>query len=464
MADHHADNVLIVHWHDTGRWLGAYGRRGVHSPRLDRLAAESILFTNAFAVAPQCSPSRGALFTGRYPHSNGLIGLAHHGFEYRRGVRTLPQILHDAGWYSALVGMQHETSHPARLGFDEFDVSDAHCDHVVSRAQEWLADRGARAKRSPWMLTAGFFETHRPWPHDRYAPAPLEDVTVPDYLPDLPQVRADIADFYGAIAVADAAVGRLLDALAADGLDRNTWVVFFSDHGAPFPRAKGMLYDAGTEIALIVRPPTRMGVPPRRYHELFSGVDLVPTLLELLRIDIPPDVEGLSHARNLLSHPSDTIAVRNEVFTEKTFHDTFDPIRAIRTDDFCYIENLAPRQLVDLPRDIADSPSGQAVASLVTGPRPVRELYDLTGDPAELDNLLTGEITRGIEELAEALAVRLHVWREAIGDVCPSDLAGRHLLVMRTASYVEESQLVLGLEPTDDSPLGLQRGMRQLTG
>jgi arylsulfatase A-like enzyme len=77
------------------------------------------------------SPSRGAVFTGRYPHSNGLIGLAHYGFEYHEGVRTLPQILSDAGWYSALFGMQHETSFPSRLGFDEFDLSNSYCEYVA---------------------------------------------------------------------------------------------------------------------------------------------------------------------------------------------------------------------------------------------------------------------------------------------------------------------------------------------
>src|SRR3954468_12822350 len=113
----HRDNVLIVHWHDLGRCLGAYGYPGVTSPRLDQLAAEGIVFTRSHATAPLCSPSRGSLFTGRYPHSNGLVGLAHHGFEYRAGVRTLPQILGESGWYTALFGMQHETSFPARLGF-----------------------------------------------------------------------------------------------------------------------------------------------------------------------------------------------------------------------------------------------------------------------------------------------------------------------------------------------------------
>ena len=135
MEDRTSDNLLIVHWHDTGRWLGAYGHPGVCTPRLDRLAAEGIRFTRAHAASPGCSPARGAIFTGRYPHSNGLIGLAHHGFEYREGVRTLPQILSDAGWYSALFGMQHETSYPSRLGFDEFDVSNSRCEYVVAKAR-----------------------------------------------------------------------------------------------------------------------------------------------------------------------------------------------------------------------------------------------------------------------------------------------------------------------------------------
>ena len=131
MSDRRSDNLLIVHWHDTGRWLGVYGHGGVSRPCLDRLAAEGMLFARAHAAAPKCSPSRGAVFTGRYPHSNGLIGLAHYGFEYHEGVRTLPQILSDAGWYSALFGMQHETSFPSRLGFDEFDLSNSYCEYVA---------------------------------------------------------------------------------------------------------------------------------------------------------------------------------------------------------------------------------------------------------------------------------------------------------------------------------------------
>jgi arylsulfatase A-like enzyme len=470
MTERRNDNLLIVHWHDTGRWLGAYGRRGVASPCLDRLAAEGIFFTSAHAAAPQCSPSRGAIFTGRYPHSNGLIGLAHHGFEYREGVRTLPQIMSGAGWYSALFGMQHETSFPARLGFDEFDVSDSHCDYVVAKAQQWLTESAPLDGGDPFLLTAGFFETHRPWTggpgesRDRYQPAPIDDVEVPAYLPDVAEVRSDFADFYGAIAVADAAVGRLLATLDDTGLDATTWVVFFTDHGAPFPRAKSMLYGAGTEISLIIRPPASLGIAPRVYDELFSGVDLLPTLLDLFGLQVPADVEGVSHAGHLLAPMPDGVPLRREVFTEKTFHDSFDPMRAIRTKEYSYIENYAARHLVDLPLDIQDSPSGKAVFEDAEGPRPARELYSLLDDPDELNNLLVGQDDDGLAAVADDLALRLHLWRERTGDVCPSEFAGPRILFERSETYVEASVRILGLRPTSRSPRGTERGVRQVTG
>lgn len=420
------DNVLIVHWHDLGRCLGAYGHADVCSPRLDALAAEGILFTRAHSTAPLCSPSRGSLFTGRYPQTNGLIGLAHHGWEYRADVRTLPQILSESGWYSALFGMQHETSFPKRLGFDEFDVSNSYCDYVVDKAEGWLRSATDNLADQPFLLTAGFFETHRPYPRDRYEPADSAEVEPPDYLPDTPDVRADLAAFYGAIATADAAVGRLLDALAETGLDASTWVVFFTDHGPAFPRAKSTLYDAGTGIALIVRPPTGRGVAPGVYDELFSGVDLVPTLLGMLGLEVPADVDGVSHARNLVARDERADSVRDHVYTTKTFHDSFDPIRAIRTKEYSYIENYAERPILDLPLDILESPSGLAVAQSVTGPRPPRELYDLRADPTETNNLLAGD-EAAVAAIAADLAERLNDWRERTGDVIPSEFAGTRI-------------------------------------
>ncbi|OBG46490.1 sulfatase [Mycobacterium alsense] len=451
------ENLLLVHWHDLGRYLGVYGHPDVSSPRLDRLAAEGILFTRAHATAPLCSPSRGSLFTGRYPQSNGLVGLAHHGWEYRSGVRTLPQILSESGWYSALFGMQHETSYPKRLGFDEFDVSNSYCEYVVDKAEAWLREGAENRAGQPFLLTAGFFETHRPYPRDRYQPADAADVDPPGYLPDTPEVRGDLAEFYGSIAAADAAVGRLLDVLADTGLDANTWVVFFTDHGAAFPRAKSTLYDAGTGIGMIVRPPTGRNVAPRVYDELFSGVDLVPTLLGLLGLNLPADVEGVSHADALLAPEPQGEPIRDEVYTMKTYHDSFDPIRAIRTKDYSYIENYAPRPLLDLPWDIEESPSGLAVAPFVTGPRPERELYDLRADPAETTNLLTGDADSGTDAIAADLAVRLHDWRQRTGDVIPSDFAGSRIAQRYTETYLR----IHHMTPTSRSAIAADRGIEE---
>lgn len=426
------ENLLIVHWHDLGRYLGAYGHADVHSPRLDRLATEGILLTRAHATAPLCSPSRGSLFTGRYPQSNGLVGLAHHGWEYRTDVQTLPSILGRSGWHTALFGMQHETSYPTRLGFDEFDVSNSYCEYVVEQVDAWLR----RAPSQPFLLTAGFFETHRPYPHERYAPADPTAVELPDYLPDTPEVRQDLADFYGSITVADAAVGILLDTLAETGLDRSTWVVFMTDHGPALPRAKSTLYEAGTGIAMIVRPPTDAAVPPHIYDELFSGVDLVPTLLDLLGVETPAEVEGVSHASGLSNPTAADEPARTEVYSTKTYHDSFDPIRAIRTKDFSYIENYAARPLLDLPWDIADSAPGAIVGPNSLTPRPDRELYDLRADPGESENLLAGTSPAEIEEVARDLALRLNDWRQQTNDVIPSEFAGTRISERYTQTYL----------------------------
>ncbi|KLI06850.1 sulfatase [Mycolicibacterium conceptionense] len=451
MTETQQQNLLVVHWHDLGRHLGVYGHPDVASPHLDQLAAEGILFTRAHATAPLCSPSRGSLFTGRYPQSNGLVGLAHHGWEYRAGVRTLPHILSESGWHTALFGMQHETSYPAKLGYDEYDVSNSFCEYVVEQASAWLAD----APRKPFLLTTGFFETHRPYPRDRYEPADTGSVEVPDYLPDTGEVRGDLAEFYGSIAVADAKVGELLDALATAGLDENTWVVFMTDHGPALPRAKSTLYDAGTGIALIVRPPRGAGVAPRRYDELFSGVDLLPTLLELLGVDVPDDIEGLSHASNLTTTTTEAAEIRSEVYTTKTYHDSFDPIRAIRTKEYSYIENYAPRPLLDLPWDIADSPPGRALGAAVSEPRPDRELYDLVADPTERNNLLGPGATDKAEAIAENLALLLNDWRQKTLDVIPSEFAGTRISERYTQTYLS----IHGRPATSRSAIAADRGI-----
>ena len=162
------DNVLLVHWHDLGRYLGAYGHADVSQPSARPARQRRHPLHQSPCDRPAVlAVARFDSSPGRYPQSNGLIGLAHHGWEYRAGVQTLPALLSESGWHTALFGMQHETSFPSRLGFDEYDVSNSYCEYVVERATDWLE----AAPSQPFLLTAGFFETHRPYPHDRYEPA-----------------------------------------------------------------------------------------------------------------------------------------------------------------------------------------------------------------------------------------------------------------------------------------------------
>lgn len=415
MSGPYRPNILLVHWHDLGRHLGAYGHRGVPSPHVDRLAGQGLRFDNAFCTAPLCSPARGSLFTGRYPHDNGLLGLAHLGWEYRSGVRTLPGLLGDAGYRTALAGMQHESSNPATLGFQEFfalrtnHLEREYCDGVTDAATAWLA--GAAVGDRPFFLCVGFEEVHRPYPTDRYRPDDPREVEVPPFLPDNEWTRDDLASFQGSIRVADAAVGRLLSTLDDLNLTADTWVVFTTDHGVAFPRAKSTLYDSGTGVALIMRPPESWHTPRGTSDRLFSHVDLVPTMLDMLGAPIPPEVQGVSHAQWLGG--GDPAPAREHVFTEKNFHDIYDPIRAVRDKEFKYIRNFEPRPLLPLPGDLESSPTRHGFGDAHLAHRPAEELYDLRQDPWEQHNV-AGD--RDYAQVGARLAERLESWRAETRD------------------------------------------------
>jgi arylsulfatase A-like enzyme len=206
---------------------------------------------------------------------------------------------------------------------------------------------------------------------------------------------------------------------------------------------------------MIVRPPRDTRIEPQVYDELFSGVDLVPTVLELLRLDIPPDIDGMSHAPNLRTSPQHIKPVRTEVYTTKTYHDSFDPIRAIRTKEYSYIENYAPRPLLDLPWDIAESAPGRTIAPLVLAQRPERELYDLLEDPTESHNLLWSDVTDKAEAIANDLALLLDDWRQKTNDVIPSEFAGTRIAERYTETYLRNHRQ----QVTSRSAIAAERGI-----
>lgn len=390
-------NILVVHWHDLGTHLSAYGR-SVHSPHSQALADRSLVFDSWFATAPLCSPARGSLWTGRHPHSNGLQGLTHRGWEYHGDEVTLPQHLGDRGYHTCLIGLQHEASDPGRLGFAELRVDQpSWCDSVADQAVAWIEKHAEDS--DPWLLTCGMTEVHRPWPTDRYQPTNPEALEVPDWLPDNPLTRQDLAAYEGSISRADAALGRIVAGLDAAGLAESTVVVFVTDHGSPFPGGKSTLYDPGVRVAMMMRVPSSYGFAPERVAALASHVDLVPTLLGLIGEEAPERVEGVDLGPVLRG---DAQQVRDHVILEKTYHGEYDPIRAIRTTTHKYVVNFEARPLLQLPLDLEGSLTRDGMGDAHLAPRPQYELYDLVADPGEKVNLASDPDHRDVLESLHA--------------------------------------------------------------
>jgi len=393
-------NFLILTCHDLGRYLGCYGVPTVRTPNLDRLAANGVRFEQAYCTAPQCSCSRAAMYTGRYPHSTGVLGLTHGFFDWdmHPDERLIGQVLQPAGYTTIMAGIHHETRQgpaekvAARCGIDEV-LPPAAADVLVDQAIERF-ERFSNG-RQPFYIQIGFHEPHRikgshepdttmGFIGDEMEPDDELGIHVPPYLLDDDGTRADLAELQGAIHSLDRQVGRLLDALDRFGLTDNTLVVATTDHGIAMPRAKCTLYDPGIEAALIMRLPNRGWSDGRVIPHMISNVDLFPTLVELAGLPVDERVQGRS-LRPLLD--GEPYTPREHVFSELTYHDYYDPRRAIRTATHKLIVNFSTAPSFMDPTQSWQPRSRPAfpINPATDYHQPI-ELYDLTLDPWEQDN------------------------------------------------------------------------------
>jgi arylsulfatase A-like enzyme len=415
-------NVLMIHCHDLGRFLHCYGFEAVHTPQLDAFASRGVLFERCFCTAPQCSPSRASLFTGRYPHANGVMGLCHGGFQWDLNPDEIhmARILKDSGYSTYAAGIVHETgSAPGDLGYEEHApgaLAESVADATIDRLNK------VAGQERPFFIAAGFLEPHRlpgPDPEADFtflgshiqAENP-EQVDLPGFLRDTPGSRQEVAELQAAVRHVDTQFGRILKALHDLNLQDNTLVIFTTDHGYALPRAKCSLYDPGIGVALIMRLPFRKEFSGGRQENLLmSNVDVLPTLLDLLDIERPFRIQGISMVPALEGR---SLPPREEIFAEITWHDYYDPRRCIRTEDHKLILNFStapafmdPSQSWRPRSDVA-VPANRALSYT----KPV-ELYDLNEDPWELNNLaseqplvairgeLTGRLRLFLEQTAD---------------------------------------------------------------
>ncbi len=421
-------NVLLLISDDHGLDLGCWGHPVVKTPHLDRLAAGGVRFTHAFATVASCSASRSVIYTGLFNHANGQYGHQHayHNFHTFTRVKSLPAVLNERGYRTAIVAKFHVQ--PASVyPFEVIKAGGRDIPGIAKASRRFLTAEPDK----PFCLVVGFADPHRSRvgfgdesrpegvPRFEYRP---EDVVVPRYLPDTPTVRKELVSYYRAVSRMDAGVGMLLDALADAGAADNTLVIYISDNGPAFPGAKTTLYDPGIHLPLIVRSPT-VKKGGRANNAMVSWVDLVPTILEWTGAKPPRGLQGRSFLGILgQERPKgwDTI------FASHTFHEItmYYPMRVIRTREYKYILNLAHKLDYPFASDLHASPTWQEVLKTNAtryGPRsvdaylhrPREELYHLPTDPDEVKNLVGDPAHR---QALDDLRARLRDWQTKTKD------------------------------------------------
>jgi arylsulfatase A-like enzyme len=399
-------NILFGLADDWG-WphAGAYGDKVVRTPTFDRLAKEGVLFTHAFVSSPSCTPCRNALLTGqqfyrleeganlwstldvRYPNFMFLLRMA--GYEIGHWRKAWGPGDFKKGGY---------TEHPC--GPD-------------SSIHEFMKNRD---KRKPFCFWFGTSDPHRGYDRGSGAQSGIDadNVRVPKFFPNLKEVRSDIADYYFEVQRWDRDVGDAIAVLEQNGELDNTIIVMTGDHGMPFPRCKGNLYDWGVRVPLAIRWGS-MVEPNRKVTDFVSFTDLAPTFLEIAGVNVPEEMTGHSLLSILKERGDGRIDKKRDFMVfgrerhvpaqKKPSMQGF-PARAIRTDKWLLILNLEPhRWPAGVPEgathrignfaDCDDGPTKSVIMKmrdeeyydLCFAKRGAVELYDCAKDPDQVNNL-----------------------------------------------------------------------------
>ena len=438
-------NILLIVAEDMSPRVGAYGDAVARTPAIDQLARDGLRYDKVFTVSGVCAPSRSSLMTGVYATSMGThqmrtsqgvpgTDIATYDSVPPPEVKAFPELLRANGYATANFAKKDY-----QFG-DPFTIWDLHKGGFLGPLDTALWRQLPADK--PWFVMINLMTTHESrlfesggkfpeqWSgvmgplqqeRDRSIPNVTDQslVTVPPYLPDTPRVRASIAQHYNNIHAMDAQVSTILNELEADGLTDSTIVIWTTDHGDGFPRAKRAVYESGTRVPLIMRFPHKRDAGVVE-HQLVSFVDIAPTILRLANVTIPEFIQG----QDIFSG-----APRKHIFSARDRMDgTVDRVRAVRDDRYRLIENFQPELAYFRPllfRDmfpIMDELWRGDTAGVLNArqstyfetPRPTYELYDLHADPHEVENLAGHQ---SVKDIQTRLVASLSRWQEEFGDL-----------------------------------------------
>ncbi|OYW19947.1 MAG: heparan N-sulfatase [Planctomycetales bacterium 12-60-4] len=464
-------NVVVIVADDLGFQLGCYGDKLAKTPNIDHLAGEGTRFTRAYCTTASCSASRSVIMSGLYNHATGHYGHAHgyNHFSTYDSVKSLPVILGDAGYRTCLIGKYHlAPEYVYHFEFERQEGTQGHRNTVrmAENAREWISEKDDRpfflyfCPTDPHRAGKGSFANHPDdlnfYPGIRPTIFQPEDITIPSWLPDQPEVRAELAEYYQSIARLDVGIGTLMQTLQDLGHAENTLVMFLSDNGPPFPGAKTTCYEPGINLPLIVRDP-RVKQRGTTCDAMVTWADLTPTILDYCGIK-PPSAPPVRPGENQ-GAPSKKAAGKgqpyqfhgksfakviggehppgwNEMYASHTFHEItmYYPMRVVREGQYKYIFNVAHELSYPFASDLFASPTWQGVLERNDFKeyygrrtvdaylhRPRHELYDLEVDPYETKNLANDP---ALKTTLERLQSKLQEWQKSTRD--PWELKWRY--------------------------------------
>ncbi len=409
-------NVLLITADDLNyNSVGAYGCTVANiTPNIDRLAGDGLRFTEAYVNIAICQPSRQSIMTGRYPHRTGAMGFQ----PIDRSVPTLQEKLREAGYLNAIIGKEEHLKPMDKFCWDfcirEEDVASGmgigrDPDLYYQYTARFLAK--ARKENKAFFLNANAHDPHRPfagsddekkyWGTDlpqftrRISP---EDVIVPEFLADLPEVRKEMAEYYTSVYRCDQVVGAVLKALDESGFADHTLVMFLSDNGISVPFSKGNCYLNSNKTPWIIRWPDRILPGSVDSTHLISGIDFMPTILHALHLSKVPGMDGFSFLPLLKGQKQEK---RNVVFTQ--MHELFSgrkyPMRCVINGNYGYIVNFWSDGHFHFAGDALSGRTYQAMRWAAQHNKIIaervkllryrvgEEVYDFKNDPDGLTNL-----------------------------------------------------------------------------
>ena len=402
--DNKRPNILWITIEDWSPDLSCYGTKGLHTPHVDKLASQGIRYETAFTTSPVCSTSRSAMMTGF--HQNYLGAHQHRTNDKKPlpyGIKPIPHLFAEAGYHTSLMSWKTD------------------CNFLPDQKNQLFqgTDWNQRKDGQPFFARITFGGTHRLWLRDPQRPIDIKDVEIPPYYADTEFIRRDWANGLEQMQLVDREVGAILKRLDDEGLSDHTLVFFIGDHGRCHIRGKQFLYEGGIRIPMIMRWPGKVE-PGQVNTSLVSSLDICATILEAAGIKAPVPLHGHSLF-------SDEVKNRKYIFAARDkMDDTHDAMRTIRSKDHKLILNLMPERpycqfshykesaypaLAEMNILNLEGKLNKAQSLFMASKKPEIELFDLSKDPHEINNLADDPAYASVKK---ELFAELNTWRKEV--------------------------------------------------